>query len=53
MIVKACLDKDEGCKSSTDGGEGIGRLQILLGEGGTGKSYSIDAVITTLMNEHG
>lgn len=39
--------------SCTDGGDEIGRLQILLSTGGCGKSYVIDAVITTLMTKHG
>ena len=37
--------------SSTDGGTGIGRLQILIGAG-CGKSYVIDSVITTLKGHH-
>ena len=49
MIVRACA-ADE--LSITDGGDGIGRLQILLGAGGTGKSFVIDAVITTLSQRY-
>ena len=46
MIVSSCISTEE---SSTDiGGKGIGRLQMLLGSGGCGKSYVIDAVIMTL-----
>lgn len=48
MIFKACQDLQEGIESSTDGGEGIGRLQLLLGKGGTGKSFNLNAVITSL-----
>ena len=51
MIVTACLLGPG--ESSTDGGEQIGRLQILLGAGGCGKSYVIDAVINTLTLQHG
>eukprot|EP00957_Ditylum_brightwellii_P210475 15365016-Ditylum_brightwellii.AAC.1 len=39
-------------ESSTDGGEDIGRLQMMLGQGGGGKSYVIDAIITTLIERH-
>eukprot|EP00563_Minutocellus_polymorphus_P006490 CAMPEP_0181033346 /NCGR_PEP_ID=MMETSP1070-20121207/7207_1 /TAXON_ID=265543 /ORGANISM="Minutocellus polymorphus, Strain NH13" /LENGTH=196 /DNA_ID=CAMNT_0023110765 /DNA_START=504 /DNA_END=1092 /DNA_ORIENTATION=+ len=38
--------------SSTDSGDGIGRLQLLLGKGGCGKSYVLDAVLTTLAEVH-
>lgn len=38
----------EGIESSTDGGDGIGRLQLLLGKGGIGKSLYFNAVITSL-----
>ena len=31
LIVRACISEDI---SSMDGGEGLGRLQILLGAGG-------------------
>lgn len=31
---------------------GIGNLQIIVGQGGCGKSYTIDAILTTLKNEH-
>ena len=51
MIVSACL-LNEG-ESSTDGGDNIGRLHMLLGAGGCGKSFVIDAVITTLTSNHG
>ena len=47
MIASSCISTAE--ESSTDiGGKGIGRLQMLLGSGGCGKSYVIDAVIMTL-----
>eukprot|EP00957_Ditylum_brightwellii_P125360 9554536-Ditylum_brightwellii.AAC.1 len=39
-------------KSSTDGGSDVGRLHNLLGQGGGGKSYAIDAILTTLTSEH-
>ena len=39
-------------QSSTDGGSDVGRLHILLGQGGGGKSYAIDAILTTLTSEH-
>ena len=39
--------------SSTDGGTGPGRLFLVLGEGGTGKSYAVDAICSTLKLEHG
>jgi len=49
MIVSSCLLGVN--DSSTDGGDGIRRLQILLGPGGCGKSYVINA-ITTLMSAY-
>ena len=52
MMVRACAI-DEGDESETEGGTEIGRLQILLGAGGTGKSFVIDAVITTLADKYG
>ena len=45
MIVASCISTEP---SSTDGGDGIGRLQLLIGSGGSGKSYVLDAAITTL-----
>eukprot|EP00957_Ditylum_brightwellii_P043003 3257514-Ditylum_brightwellii.AAC.1 len=39
-------------QSSSDGGSDVGRLHILLGQGGGGKSYAINAIITTLTSEH-
>ena len=39
MIFKKCQDSQEGIQSSTDGGNSIGRLQLFLGKGGTGKSF--------------
>ena len=51
MIVSSCLQEDPS-GSSTDEGDGIGRLQLLLGEGGVGKSFVIDAVLTTLKSKH-
>ena len=50
MIESSCLQGEN--ESSTDGGDGIGRLQILLGAGGCGKSHVIDAVLTTLTSTH-
>eukprot|EP00957_Ditylum_brightwellii_P211333 15366057-Ditylum_brightwellii.AAC.1 len=35
-------------QSSTDGDSDVGRLHILLGQSGGGKSYAIDAIFTTL-----
>ena len=45
MIVASCISTEP---SSTDGGDGIGRLQLLLGSSGSGKSYVLNAAITTL-----
>eukprot|EP00957_Ditylum_brightwellii_P072901 5540150-Ditylum_brightwellii.AAC.1 len=39
-------------QSSTDGGSDVGRFHILLGQDGGGKSYAIDAILTTLTSEH-
>eukprot|EP00957_Ditylum_brightwellii_P173902 13239269-Ditylum_brightwellii.AAC.1 len=39
-------------KSSTDGDSDVGRLHILLSQGGGRKLYAIDAIITTLTSEH-
>eukprot|EP00957_Ditylum_brightwellii_P198420 15120701-Ditylum_brightwellii.AAC.1 len=39
-------------QSSNDGGSDVGRLQILLGQGGGGKSYAIDTILTTSTSEH-
>ena len=35
-------------KSTSDGGNDVSRLQLLLGKGGLGKSHVLDAVIATL-----
>eukprot|EP00957_Ditylum_brightwellii_P017874 1345913-Ditylum_brightwellii.AAC.1 len=40
-------------ESSTDGGIDIGRLQILIGQDGGGKSHTINSIIATLENDHG
>ena len=50
MILSSCLQDPN--VSRTDGGSGIGRLQMLLGEGGCGRSFVIDAVITSLKCRH-
>jgi len=50
-FVKAC-SQDVGA-SSTDGGRGFARLVMLLGLGGTGKSFTVDSIITTLHHQHG
>ena len=50
MIVASCLQLSK--ESSTDSGNGIGCLQILLGEGGCAKSFVIDSVITTLTSDY-
>eukprot|EP00957_Ditylum_brightwellii_P088495 6740004-Ditylum_brightwellii.AAC.1 len=39
-------------QSSNDGGSYVSRLHILLGQGGGGKSYATDAILTTLTSEH-
>eukprot|EP00957_Ditylum_brightwellii_P173088 13177278-Ditylum_brightwellii.AAC.1 len=39
-------------KSSTEGGSDVRRFHIFLGQGGGGKSYAIDAILTTLTSEH-
>eukprot|EP00957_Ditylum_brightwellii_P212201 15367066-Ditylum_brightwellii.AAC.2 len=39
-------------KSSTDGDSDMGRLYILLGQGGGGKSYATDDILTTLTSEY-
>eukprot|EP00957_Ditylum_brightwellii_P121156 9240136-Ditylum_brightwellii.AAC.1 len=46
LVVRSALLPSE--QSSTDGGSDVGRLCILLGQGGGGKSYAIDAILTTL-----
>ena len=51
MIVAACL-LPKGT-SNVDDGDGICRLQILVGAGGCGKSFLIDSVLTTLTTRHG
>ena len=53
MVVWACLF-DSGALR-TDNGDDIGHLQILVGAGGTGKSFAIDTTIITtmLLCEHG
>ena len=51
MIVKACCLGS--MESKTDGGAEIGRLQLLLGAGGCGKSYLIDAVLSSMCHDHG
>ncbi len=40
-------------KSSTDCGPGVGRLKLLLGKGGCGKSFTFDTMITSVDNLHG
>ena len=50
MIFRDCVAEE---MSTTDGGEGSGRLQILMGAGGTGKTffnYSIIATLSQLYN---
>eukprot|EP00957_Ditylum_brightwellii_P103349 7876131-Ditylum_brightwellii.AAC.1 len=39
-------------QSSTDGGNDVGRLHILFGQVGGGKSYAFNAILTTLTFEH-
>ena len=53
LCVRSCLLEGEGRLSQTDGGDDVHRLQIVVGEGGTGKSYVIDAIVTTLTTEYG
>ena len=53
LCVRACLLEHNERISSTDGGDDIGRLQLVIGEGGTGKSYVIDAIVTTLIEKYG
>ena len=48
IFVEAVISQE---KSSTDGGTGIGRLQILIGEGGSGKSSVINAINSTLSSQ--
>ena len=51
MMVMACIhDRNE---TSTDCGNGIGRLQVLLGAGGRGEYFVIDAFVTTLVQYYG
>jgi len=51
-MIRACtIGEDE--ESETDRGTVIGRLQVLLRAGGTGKSFIIDVVITTHSDEYG
>ena len=52
VCIRACLLKEFDCVSSTDGGSDISRLQTVTGVGGTGKSYVIDAIVTTLVESH-
>eukprot|EP00957_Ditylum_brightwellii_P171221 13034442-Ditylum_brightwellii.AAC.1 len=37
---------------STDGGSDVGRLHMLLGQGGGGKACAIDAILTTLISKY-
>ena len=39
--------------SSTDGGDMLGRLLLLLGQGGSGKSHTVNSIITTLTRQYG
>eukprot|EP00957_Ditylum_brightwellii_P017986 1355253-Ditylum_brightwellii.AAC.1 len=39
-------------KSSADGDSDVGRLHILFCQGGRGKPYVIDVILTTLTSEH-
>ena len=55
MVIHACTpiivnEEEEGL--TRDDTRNIGKLQILLGAGGTGKSYVIDSVITKLKEQH-
>ena len=45
MIFRDCVAEE---MSTTDGGEGTGRLQILMGSGGTGKTFFNYSIISTL-----
>lgn len=51
MVVRACLS--EALASSSDQSlPEIGRLQILIGAGGCGKSYVINSILTTLIQDY-
>ena len=50
--LSASTDNDQEEGLTNDNTVDIGKLQILLGAGGTGKSYVIDSVITKLKEEH-
>lgn len=51
VVVRACcLPQGD---SSTDGGNDVGRLQLIVGEGGTGKTWCADGIVTTLTEQHG
>ena len=54
-IVRSATRESQGADrvSSTDGGPDISRLMILRGVGGTGKSFTINAVLSTLERDHG
>ena len=49
-VRAALLDNVE---SITDRGDNNGRLHLLLGQEGGGKSHTTNAIITTLIREHG
>eukprot|EP00957_Ditylum_brightwellii_P057909 4390507-Ditylum_brightwellii.AAC.1 len=50
LVVRSSLLLSE--QSSTNGGSDVGRLHILLDQGGGGKSYAIDFILTTLNSEY-
>ena len=50
MVLSACITPVNMSYSSDT--SSIGKLQLLLGAGGCGKSFVIDSIITTLMNAH-
>ena len=49
LIIEATQLKFD--ESISEGGEGVSRLLLILGKGGCGKSFVLDAAITTLKNK--
>ena len=53
VIIRACTLGQCNRLSRTDDGDDIGRLQLMIGAGGCGKSYVIDCIVNTLVTKYG